>query len=67
MNPVEFKEFCNKNREAFFKKHPKPSKSGPRAYWKQCIQHADNAIEDNFWQPEVFADFASRITHLLQK
>lgn len=44
MTPTEFRNFCDTNREAFFKKYPKPGK-GPRGLWRDTLRHANNALE----------------------
>lgn len=65
MTPQQYIEFCEATREEFFRKFPKPSKTGPRSFWKQTLQHAHNAIEDNDWQDDTFKKAAKRILALL--
>lgn len=64
MTPIEFKNFCNTNRDAFFAKYPKPGK-GPRGFWKNAVQHADNALEcggiAGAYDPATFDNAAAQI------
>ena len=65
MTPTEFKKFASENQKAFFAKYPKPSRSGPRGFWKQSVQHANNALEDNDWQAETFSKAAAQIQKMM--
>lgn len=66
MTPMEFKKYAVSVRREFFAKFPKPSRNGPRAFWKQTMQHANNALEDNDWLPETFAKAKEKIEFFMK-
>ena len=64
MTPKEFLEFCDEHRGEFFAKFPKAGR-GARAYWRDMVRHAHNALEDGNYQPETFDNAASYIRETL--
>ena len=66
MEPCEFIKFCNENRKEFFKKYPQPSKNGPRALWRQSLNHAHNALDDRDYDPKTFDKFKKNIENYLK-
>ncbi len=68
MTPIEFKNFCNEHRAAFFAKYSKPGK-GPRGFWRDTVRHADNALEcggvAGEYDPATFDKAAEKIKNWL--
>ncbi len=65
MNPIEFKAFCKESRKDFFKKFPAP-KTKERNFWRNANRHANNALEDGYYNPEFFCGSAKKIIELLK-
>lgn len=63
--PQDVLTFQAERRQQLFAKFPKPSNGGARGTWKNLGQHARNAMEDGYFNPEAAQQMAKKIEDCL--